>query len=563
MIKTNRITSGFDVELQLASGWFWTAIDLLIQAGEISAGNLPIIIQAVRISHDPNWDLEIDVPSPLGLLTFKAKATLSDDASELNLTFDNPLIESKTIPFNILSGLAGKPIITKLLGDDDHEDVLCVLANLRLQTNAQSDEPMTADEVAAQVRGNVADAQSFVPIAQHIAFGISEETFKRMANNIWHTQLRVEDGSHPLPDAENKMGDWKRVKMWGSDGSMKIEMRGEVPIDIWPDADVTITITITPFIENEGLKFKLETDSDVDTGILGDIFAFLGGGVLGGLIGLVVAVASGGLLLPAVLIGAGIGAIGAVVILEVGEAIAGAMINQRIDAVINGEPVGQLLCNEEGIVKIAIPKSESSFDISMFNAIPSSIPLYEEEPENELLYKQTLLVSSVYTEVRVTGNGFAATGTTKIAEKLTPHIISLKSVLYEGENLVSMTFERANGEEQTLTKAEVLARAQAGQLKAPFKLFIKPSEADMYIPEGKLACVCLTPLAIHQVETIVEEIEFEGGIRMRVPDIIELQDAAALVVVGYQLIHPRDYNSYYRAKADFYLDNNLESLPTY
>jgi hypothetical protein len=59
----------------------------------------------------------------------------------------------------------------------------------------------------------------------------------------------------------------------------------------------------------------------------------------------------------------------------------------------------------------------------------------------------------------------------------------------------------------------------------------------------------------------VEEIEFENGVRLFVPDAIALQDAAGVVVQGYQLIHPRDYEAYYRAKADFFKDNNFESLP--
>ncbi|MBK6507632.1 MAG: hypothetical protein IPG02_18790 [Ignavibacteria bacterium] len=61
----------------------------------------------------------------------------------------------------------------------------------------------------------------------------------------------------------------------------------------------------------------------------------------------------------------------------------------------------------------------------------------------------------------------------------------------------------------------------------------------------------------------MEEIQFENGVRLLVPDAIALQDAAAIVVTGYQLIHPKDYNAYYRAKADFFKDNNFESLDKY
>jgi hypothetical protein len=92
---------------------------------------------------------------------------------------------------------------------------------------------------------------------------------------------------------------------------------------------------------------------------------------------------------------------------------------------------------------------------------------------------------------------------------------------------------------------------------------IKPEAADLRVPSGRLACVCLKPVRIRRNDTVVQEIEFEGGTRLRVPDAVVLQDAGAIVVTGYQLIHPRDYHAYYRAKADFLKDNNFESLPEF
>ncbi len=129
--------------------------------------------------------------------------------------------------------------------------------------------------------------------------------------------------------------------------------------------------------------------------------------------------------------------------------------------------------------------------------------------------------------------------------------------------MLSLTFQTETGLEQQLSKEEVLSRAMNGELKAPFKLFSKPEDATLRIAEGKLACVCLKPIAIRQLDTVVEEIEFENNVRLRVSDAIELQDSAAIIVQGYQLIHPSEYNAYYRAKADFFKDNNFESLPDF
>lgn len=72
--------------------------------------------------------------------------------------------------------------------------------------------------------------------------------------------------------------------------------------------------------------------------------------------------------------------------------------------------------------------------------------------------------------------------------------------------------------------------------------------------------MCLKPIRIRRNETIIEKLEFDGGTRLLVADAIALQDAGAIVVTGYQLTHPKDYNAYYRARADFIIENNLERL---
>lgn len=559
MLQTSRVASGFDVELQLGRQWFITAINLLIDEGVISVPGLPIIIKDVQISFEPGFDLQIDV---VGLDNpVLAKATLNEGGTKITLTFNIPLIPAQEIPFGALSNLSGIPALVKLPGDADHEPVLAVLANMRLQTNDQSDEPVADDELDQQVRGNAADAISFLPKNNHIAFGMGKATYQRFANNIWHTELRnKDDGTHPLPDASDPKGSWNKVSMRGAGGKIIIKLEGEVPIDIWPDADVTITLTITPSINDGKLSFSIASDTDVDTGILGDIFAFFAGGLGGGIVGFLIGLLTGGVL-TGLIIGAAIGAVLAVIVLEIVEVVVEGIVQKKIQAKINGEPVDDLHCNKSGIVQIATPSSDG-FNLAVLDGIPSSIAIHTDNPRDEILYKASLLVTSVYDELAADGNGFAITGITGTAIKFQPEIVSIRSVSYLDEELLSLIYRRQrDGKEQILTKAEVLNRAEEGELKAPFKLFEKPEKSTLRIPEGKLACVCLKPIAIKQDDTIVEEIEFENGLRIKVPDAIALQDAGALVVQGYQLIHPRDYNSYYRAKADFFKDNNFESLP--
>lgn len=557
MIQSQRIASGFDVELHIGAGWFRTAIDLLIDKGIIFVPGLPIIITDVQITFEDDWDLQIDVlglPEPVF-----ARATLNDSGTQLALDFSRPEIPRRVIPFGALTNLSGKPVLVKREGDANHEAALVVLANLRLQTPSQSEDPLSQAELIDQLRGNPDDALSILPRGQHIAFGMGKTTYQRFANNIWHTELRAADGSHPLPDSTDKKGDWKKVSMKGQNGKIVITLEGEVPIDLWPDADVTITLTLTPSIVNDNLTFSISTDTNVDTGILGDIFAFFGGGLAGGIIGFVIGLVTGGVL-AGLLIGAAIGAVVGVIVLEIAEVVVEGIVQKQINAKIDGEPVATVHCNELGIVQLATPPSDG-FDLAILDSIPSSIAVHTETTQAEPLYKRSLLVTSKYDEVTVDANGFAAAGQSGTDERFQPMIASLVAATYLDNELASLRFRSLSGAEQTLTVTEILDRAGDGELQPPFKLFAKPEDASLRIPEGKLACVCLKPVAIKQMTSIVEEIEFENGVRLKVPDAVMLQDAGALIVQGYQLIHPEDYSAYYRAKADFFKDNNFESLP--
>jgi hypothetical protein len=563
MIANSRIASGFDIELQLGRQWFFSAINLLADNGLLGPPGIPVVITDVQISFEPGWDLRIDVllfPDPIF-----ASVELNAGGTELILTTSMPDVPERRIPFGALKDLAAPPVLVKLQGDDEHEPVLAVLANLDIQAGSQSNDPLPEGEFFP--RGNADDAQSFLPVGKDIAFGMGRETFSRFANNIWHTNLRADDGTHPLPDAENKRGSWSRVTMIPENGKISLKLEGDIPvdspiIDVVPDPHVTITLLLTPMLTDGKLSFRIETETDVDTGLLGDIFGGISGGILGGIIGFIVGLFTGALL-AAVLIGAGIGFVaGIIIIIEITEVIVEGIVQKEIKAKIDGETLPEVYCCKEGFVQIAKPPS-SGFNISILDSIPSSIAIFTENPVDELLYKRSLLVTSIYDDMEVNANGFGVAGSSGTAEKFQPEDVSLAAANYEGETLASLTYKRTDSQQQELSAEVVFARMGAAELKAPFKIVQKPDDATLRIPEGKLACICLKPVAIHREKTVVKEIEFENGLIIKVRDAVALQDAAAIVVTGYQLIHPRDYNAYYRAKADFFLDNNFERLPIF
>lgn len=572
-MNTSRISSGFDVELQLGAAWFRTAIKLMNDNGLLAPPGLPVIISDLCIVFEPDWDLAISI---LGLTEpVFVKVALNDAGNELSLTTNMAVIPPTTIPLALIDNLSGSPVLTKKRGDTEHEDVMILLANMKIHAEPQNERPRNLDTNPLS-RGDADAAQSFLLKGHDIAFGISSAALSRFANNLWHTELRAENGSHPLPNEENKQGEWRRVHMFASGGKIKIVLEGEVPIDspiidVVPDAQVKITLTLTPVLENGTLTFSIDPETDVDTGLLGDLFGAiagaLGGGVLGGIIGFIVGLVTGGILgavLAGIAIGAGIGLAAGIIAIEIIEVVVEGKVQREIKAKINGERLPNILCSESGLVQIATPNHEGGFDLSVLDSIPTSIAIHTDNPADEFLYKKSLLVTSNYDEFTADTGGFALAGRSGTDVKFQPERVAVRRFNYQGETLESVTYVRLHdNREQTLALADVLARSSEGELQAPFRLFVKPDGASLRIPEGQLACVTLQPLGIRQEKTVVQEIEFANGLRLRVPDAVRLQDSAAIYIMGYQLIHPRDYNAYYRAKADDSLDNNFEALPKF
>jgi hypothetical protein len=558
-----RITSGFDIELQLGANWFRTAVELLVDKGVIDTGGLPVIISDAEVIMDPLWDLQLDVVGlPAALL---ARVDLNDAGDELTITANNPLIPAQKVPFGALKGLAGPPVKAKIDGNADHQNVIAFLANLDIHAEPQFQDPLPDGEFLQ--RGDPAAAQSFLAMGRDVAFGMNGQTLQRFANNIWHTTLRADDGSHPLPDSENKKGEWAKVTGRTDDGKIKIVLEGDIPlesplIDVVPDPHVTIALTLSATMDGGKLVFTISTDTDVDTGLLGDVFGGLAGAAAGAIVGLIVGVFTGGILIG-VLVGAGIGFGVGVIAIEVAEHVVEGIVQRQIKAKIDGKPVADIHCCDQANVQIAAPATDDGFNLSVLDAIPSSISIHNDNPTDEPLYTENLLVMAIYDDLTIDGDGFGVAGHSGSGQLFTPEIVSVRSFNYAGDRLESVTYQRSDGIEQTLATEEVMTRAGEGELRPPFTILAKPQEADLRRPQGKLACACLRPIRIRRDDTVIHEIEFEGGARLRVPDAVALQDAGAIVVTGYQLIHPRNYNAYYRAKADFVTENNLENLPEF
>jgi hypothetical protein len=556
MILTSRIASGFDVELQLGGGWFATALRLWNEHGLLAPPGHAVTITEVQIGFEPGWDLQIGILGQPGPVL--ARVELDPAGAHLVVTTSMPGAPARSIALGV-QGVSERPVLVKLPGDAEHEPALALLINLDIDTRPASATNAPPGGVTAP-RGNAGDARSFLPRGKHIAVGMGRDTFTRFANNLWHTNLRAADGSHPLPAGGHEGGTWSRVAVTPEDGAIRLQLDCELPAG--SPRQVAMSLLLTPAVTDGSLRYSIGPGTSADIRLLDELFRGTPDGVLGGVMSFVAGLFIGGAAF-AELVRARMQSTAGAIGFEVAERIVDGVAQREVRARVGGEPLAEIVSDRAGVAHVARPRRGGGFDRSLLDAIPCAMSISTDHPGEELLYRRSLLVTPVYDEWTVDPSGFGVAGASATMEKCQPEIVALVDAAYDGDRLTALTYQRGDGRRQTLSIEEVFARAAQSELRARFQVQPEPEGAALRVPEGKLACVCLRPVAIRREDTVVRAIEFQNGLRLEVPDTVALQDAAALVVVGYQLIHARDSRPYYRARADARADNNFESLPEY
>jgi hypothetical protein len=563
MIDTTRIQTGFDVEVQLGGGWFRVALQALADQGLLLPDPPPppippgaqIEITEVQVVFDPpERDLRVALTIDGFPLTLLGSLSLSDDGTELIVATDLPGVET-TVPVEVFDDLAELPTLTKVPGEDAFAPAIVLLANLDLQASPQDEEPLPDGEFVP--RGDAGLAVSFLPLDRDLVVGVGRATFPRFANDVWHSQLRTEDGSHPFPNEHDPQGTWNEVRVAPRDGSIRITLIAEVPvdsplIDVIPDPTITVHIDLTPELRDGLPTFAMELDTDLDLGLLGVLLAAFVGGVIGFLIGLAV----GGPLL-----GAGIGIAAGVIVLEVAEAIVSGVIERKVRASLDGQPLPPVLSCDQEVVVEATPEDEGGIVLGALDAIPRSIPIHLDQPDP--LHERRIVITTNYEEVGVNSSGMAFAGSATPAERFTPlRAAPVGRNRQDGDGtLESLVYRAEDGTLVEVAIDEVFARMT--ELVPPLRLIPLPGEASIRVPGEKLASVCVRPTDIRRRKTVVTDIRFSTGLDLRVPEAVALQDAGAIVASGFQLIHPSNASPYFRAFADGSTDNNFESLPRF
>lgn len=354
-----------------------------------------------------------------------------------------------------------------------------------------------------------------------------------------------------MPDAENAIGTWHVASSAPEPGRIRITLVGEVPIDLWPDATVTVDVHLSPRVVDGAITFSLELDTDIDTGLFG--------GVVGGLIGLLLGLITGGALLPVI----GAGFFAGVLAVEIAEAVAGGIVKRRVRAAVDGEPVSPQLSCDAGVVVEAIPSSDDGgLALGVLSAIPRSVTIASTDPD--ALHRRHLQVTTDYQSVTADGNGLAFTGTARAGEAFEPTRSALVAgVRSEEGDLATLVYRAADGADVALDVAETQARAADDELTPPLRLVPCPAARTSCCAAGDCpSCACLrspSAAATRSSPTSVSEPASNSPCRRR----WSCRTAGVLVLPGLQLIHPADAEPYYRSAPDDTTENNFENLPPF
>jgi hypothetical protein len=188
----------------------------------------------------------------------------------------------RTVPFSAAGGGKIAAIaLKKFFADDETPNAIGVYINLVLQNGPRSTDLLPA-------RGNIDDAQNFLPKDSHMAFGFARETYRRLGDDLFQKMAVPKEGApdefeYPLLQDGEKKGKIKSISVrpetvvpsGAFTNVLVIDVHGEYAIENFFDPDFHFLIRLVPIQNNGLLDFDLDFDLQLST--LGKFVAlFLG-----------------------------------------------------------------------------------------------------------------------------------------------------------------------------------------------------------------------------------------------------------------------------------------------
>ena len=199
----------------------------------------------------------------------------------------------RDVPLSMVGSSVQKVEMQKLQGADIDTHVIAIYLNLILK-NGPADDDIRGD------RGDISNGINFLPDGDDIAFGMPSNIYNRLSTDAFERMAEeTSEGSgsftHPIPNPDDPDGDplgrirsiTIRPKQSGGTFSDELEIvvdgefildRTIFGLDVIPDPDFKLYITITPVITNGIISWDLSYDLDFDP-----VLKFLGNLIIAGL----------------------------------------------------------------------------------------------------------------------------------------------------------------------------------------------------------------------------------------------------------------------------------------
>ncbi|HEY7001718.1 MAG TPA: sigma-70 domain-containing protein [Candidatus Udaeobacter sp.] len=190
----------------------------------------------------------------------------------------------RTVPFSAAGdGKIAAIALKKFFADDETPNAIGVYINLVLQNGPKSTDLLPD-------RGNIDDAQNFLPKDSHMAFGFARETYRRLGDDLFQKMAVLKEGTtdefeYPLLQDGERKGTLKGISVYpemripqGPGGTptftnvLVIDVHGEYAIENFFDPDFHFLIRLVP-IQNNGL-LDFDLDFDLQLSALGQIIVF-------------------------------------------------------------------------------------------------------------------------------------------------------------------------------------------------------------------------------------------------------------------------------------------------
>ncbi len=190
----------------------------------------------------------------------------------------------RTVDFSVAGGGKIAAIaLKKFWADAETPNAIGIYINLVLQNGPRSTDLLPD-------RGNIDDAQNFLPKDSRMAFGFARETYQRLGDDLFQKMAVPKEGrpdefEYPLLQDGEKKGKLKSITVRpelrippGAVGTspftnvLVIDVHGEYSIENFFDPDFHFLIRLVPIQNNGLLDFDLDFDLQLST--LGKIIVF-------------------------------------------------------------------------------------------------------------------------------------------------------------------------------------------------------------------------------------------------------------------------------------------------